>query len=84
MHDGSVIFSPADGNGVAESGKVVEGNYELKCVPGEKSVKIAGYTAEKKVVPVSYVMDPAQLTANVTEDTQLDFELSSKSKRRRR
>ncbi|MEW4560887.1 hypothetical protein AB1K70_00060 [Bremerella sp. JC770] len=83
IKDGRVIFSPVDGGHEVDSAKVVQGAYEVDCLPGEKTVRIAGFTAEKKVIPSSYVMEPVELRANITEDTQLDFDLTSKVKRRR-
>ncbi|MBA2115740.1 hypothetical protein [Bremerella alba] len=83
VHDGSVIFSPSDGSNLVATGKVIDGNYELECIPGEKNVKIAGFTSENKVIPWTYVTDPTGLSASVNEDAQVNFELSSKMKRRR-
>jgi len=83
IKDGRVIFSPADGGHEVESAKVVQGAYRIDRLPGEKTVRIAGFTAKKKVVPPRYVMEPVELRANITEETQLDFNLTSKVKRRR-
>lgn len=83
VHDGSVIFSPMDGGSLVATGKVIDGNYELECVPGEKNVKIAGFTSANKVIPWTYVTDPTGLSASVNEDAQIDFDLSSKVRRRR-
>ncbi|UUO08960.1 hypothetical protein M4951_11720 [Blastopirellula sp. J2-11] len=83
LHSGSVVFSPIDGSEFVASGKVVDGSYKLDCISGEKLVQIGGYTAEMKVVPVTYVSEASGLTASVTEDGEISFDLQSKRSRRR-
>lgn len=83
LHDGSVIFSPTDGSNDVATGKVIEGIYELRCLPGEKRVQIGGFTAENKVIPWTYLTENSGLTASVQESGPIDFDLVTKPSRRR-
>ncbi|PQO41657.1 hypothetical protein [Blastopirellula marina] len=81
---GAVILAPADGSPDISRGDLVDGQYKLECLPGEKIVQIAGYTADQKVVPVQYVTFDSGLSASIQEDTpQLNFELTTKKRRGR-
>lgn len=83
LQSGCVIFSPVDGSDFVASGDVIDGSYRLDCIAGEKLVQIAGYTAEKKAVPVAYVSESSGLAASVAEDGEISFDLQSKRRRRR-
>lgn len=80
---GSVMFLPADGSREVSRGDVVDGRYTLECVAGEKIVQIAGYTQAEKLIPWTYAVANSGLTASVSENAEMDFELSSKTRRRR-
>lgn len=83
VESGCVVFSPVDGSDFVASADIVDGSYQLDCIAGQKLVQIAGNTADKKVVPVDYVSESSGLTASVTEDAEINFDLPSKRKRRR-
>lgn len=80
---GSVMFLPADGSRDVSRGDVVDGRYTLECVAGEKIVQIAGYTQAEKLIPWNYAVANSGLTASVNEDAEFNFDLTSKSRRRR-
>lgn len=80
---GSVMFLPADGSREVSRGDVVDGRYTLECVAGEKIVQIAGYTQAEKLIPWTYAVANSGLAASVSENAEMDFELSSKTRRRR-
>ncbi|MCC9608706.1 hypothetical protein LOC68_08925 [Blastopirellula sp. JC732] len=88
LQSGSVIFSPKAGAvNDATSGQIIDGKYELDCVPGEKNVMVTGTTASKKMAPFRYLSPSAELTASVesgSEQMELNLALSSKSTRRGR
>ncbi|MBI1249230.1 hypothetical protein GC197_15470 [bacterium] len=83
IQDGRIFLAPADGGHEIATGMVIDGNYEMECAPGEKTVRLAGFTADKKVIPSRYVMEPCELRIDVKEDVHHDFELTTKVKRRR-
>jgi len=80
---GSVMFMPADGSRDVSRGDIADGRYTLECVAGEKIVQIAGYTQAEKLIPWTYAIANSGLTASVSEDAEMNFELSSKTRRRR-
>lgn len=80
---GSVMFMPADGSRDISRGDVVDGRYKLECVAGDKIVQIAGYTQAEKLIPWTYAVANSGLTASVSEDAELNFDLNSKTRRRR-
>lgn len=40
VQDGNISFSPADGDGLPQTGKIVDGKYELMATAGAKKVSI--------------------------------------------
>ncbi|RCS46033.1 hypothetical protein DTL42_16220 [Bremerella cremea] len=83
LQDGTIMFSSTEnGNEMAE-GKIIEGTYTLECTAGAKTVQVGGYTAEKKIVPWQYLSQDSSLSANVSQEAEINFELTSKQKRRR-
>lgn len=83
--NGYVIFSPVQGSvSSAVSGEVQNGNYTLKCLPGDQKVMITGQMSNGSIVPLRYIEEGSDLTAAIDEDnTTVNFELTSKVKRRR-
>ncbi|WP_144975732.1 hypothetical protein [Bremerella volcania] len=81
---GSVMFSPTDGSRDVSRGDVVDGRYTLECGAGEKIVQIAGFTQAEKVIPWTYAVANSGLTASVSEDAEMNFDLTSQTKTRRR
>lgn len=88
LQSGSVIFSPKAGAvNDAASGQIIDGKYQLDCVPGEKDVMVTGSTANKKMAPFRYLSPSADLTASVQSgagDMEVNFALTSKAIRRGR
>lgn len=80
---GSVMFMPSDGSPDVSRGDVVDGRYTLECVAGDKIVQIAGYTQAEKLIPWTYAVANSGLTASVNEDAEVNFDLTSKTRRRR-
>lgn len=84
IKDGTIMFVGTEGANEMGKGKIIEGNYSLESLPGSKSVQIAGYTADNKVVPWKYLGQDSGLTTAVSTDAEnVNFDLSSKQKRRR-
>lgn len=83
LHDGTIMFVSTEGANEMAKGKIIEGAYSLECTAGNKTVQVGGYTAENKIVPWQYLSQDSSLTANVSQEAQIDFELTSKQKRRR-
>ncbi|PQO30898.1 hypothetical protein DTL21_22125 [Bremerella cremea] len=83
IQDGTIMFLSSEGANEMAKGKIIEGAYSLDCTPGNKTVQIGGYTSENKIVPWQYLSQDSSLSANVTQEAELDFELTSKQKRRR-
>ena len=80
---GAIMFAPADGSPDISQTELVDGQYKVECLPGEKIVQIAGSSANK-TIPVRYVTHGSGLTASIQEDTeQLNFELTTKYRRGR-
>ncbi len=83
LKDGTIMFVSTEGENEMAKGKIIEGAYSLECTAGSKNVQIGGYTAENKIVPWQYLSQDSSLTANVSQEAEIDFELTSKQKRRR-
>lgn len=84
LKDGTIMFVGTEETNEMGKGKIIEGNYSLECLPGPKTVQIAGYTADNKVVPWQYLGQDSGLTTAVSTDAEnVNFELTSKRKRRR-
>ncbi|MHC2070248.1 hypothetical protein ACYFX5_22470 [Bremerella sp. T1] len=84
LTSGNIRFAPTDGSPEVRGATVTNGEYELDCLPGEKIVQVAGFLDNQTVVPMRYITTDSGLKANITEPTELDFELSTKRSRRRR
>ncbi|WP_131282716.1 hypothetical protein [Blastopirellula marina] len=85
VNKGYVIFSPVQGSAnSAVSGEVENGSYTLKCIPGEQKVTITGQMVSGSIVPLRYLEESSDLSADVGEDKMtINFDLTSKVRRRR-
>ena len=52
LKDGDIIFEAADGSVTPAAGKIVDGKYSLKVLPGPKKVRINASRPTKKPDPV--------------------------------
>ncbi|MSR52017.1 MAG: hypothetical protein EXS09_01850 [Gemmataceae bacterium] len=52
LKEGDIIFEDVDGKVTPAAGKVVDGAYSLKVLPGQKKVKIMASRPTKKIDPV--------------------------------
>jgi len=94
VEDGTIDFSPLDGNGATAGGKILQGHYKVPIYAGEKRVIIHGYKhvgskpisgpgtpmmpIREPIVPKEY-NEETKLTASVdSSHLTHNFELSSK------
>jgi len=80
---GVIMFTGTDGGTQFSRATVADGSYELECEAGRKLVQIGGETSRAKATPPNFITTSSGLTAEVSEDTEVNFELSSKRSRRR-
>lgn len=52
LKEGDIIFEDVDGKVTPAAGKIVDGAYSLKVLPGQKKVKIMASRPTKKIDPV--------------------------------
>jgi len=90
LKDGDIIFEAADGSVTPAAGKIVDGKYSLKVLPGPKKVRINASRPTKKPDPVMGAAaresmiapefnEQTRLTADVKGGRQagVDFEVKS-------
>ncbi len=88
IENGSIVFDPADGKGIAAMGSIVNGQIQGEIPAGEKILRITAQreTGEKdqygEPVVESYIPDKynvnSQLKQSVTADGENRFELTLK------
>jgi len=84
LAQGNILFTPEDGRGVPDPGKIKDGKYKLEVKPGRKKVEVhaerevgevdpvMGQRPRRSYIPPKYNIQ-TELTAEVTPDGKNDF-----------
>jgi hypothetical protein len=76
LKEGDIIFEDVEGKVTPVAGKIVDGKYSLKVLPGKKKVKISASRPTKKVDPVmGAAAREAMIPVEFNEQTKLTAEV---------
>jgi hypothetical protein len=76
LKDGDIIFEAADGSITPAAGKIVDGTYALKVLPGPKKVRINASRPTKKPDPVmGAAARESMIAAEFNEQTRLTADI---------
>jgi len=78
LKEGDIIFEAADGSVTPAAGKIVDGKYSLKVLPGPKKVRINASRPTKKPDPVmGAAARESMIAAEFNEQTRLTADVKA-------